>query len=211
MNINNTTIWNLSSSSADFDTMATQLTPMALRKPVWLALIKAILSPVKSVHADYDTFRRLKRRRLSYNGQVRLLENIINQLMIGSYNMDAPVIYLDEPEPIEEFLISPNGNWMMQNSIFYDSDPVMMQHWDEYNPEQLLQDHPEYYCILYDHTSHVASLGFEVHLTPPLDEDAPSSEVKTKYYTNGGLVALKDIVDAYKLAGKRYVVIQDEG
>lgn len=197
-------------SDVNFNTLATQLTPIALRKPVWTALIQVLLKPIRTIGTDYNTFRRLKRRRMDYNGQVRLLENIINQLMIGDYDMDDPVIYLDEPEPIEEFVISPNGNWIMQNSIFYDSDPAMMQNWDYYNPEQCLQEHPENYSILYDHASHIDSLGFEVHLTPPLDEDAPSSEAKTKYYANGGLVALKDIVDTYKLAGKRYVVIQDE-
>lgn len=206
MNTPNAPILNLSSSSADFDTLAVQLTPTALRKPVWLALVKALLAPIKGVHADYDAFRRLKRRRLSYNGQVRLLENIINQLMIGDYDMDNPVIYLDEPTPIEEFIISPNGSWQAQNSIHYDCDGKIEWNNQNHDPEEP----PEDYSILYDSTSRLENLGFEVHLTPQLDEDAPSSEAKTKYYANGGLVSLKDIVDTYKLAGKRYVVIQDE-
>ena len=134
------------------------------------------------------------------------MENIINQLMIGEYDMDDPVIYLDDPDPIEEFLISPNGMWQVQNSIFYDS--AGQQEWDYENED--LQDHPESYTILHDRTSRVVSLGFEVHLTYPLSDDAPSSTVKDAYNSNGGLTALKDIVDTYKLAGKRYVVIQDE-
>ncbi len=205
MNTNNTTIWNLSSSSADFDTMAAQLTPTALRKPVWLALVRTLLSPIKRAHSDFSTFRRLKRRRLSYNGQVRLLENIINQLMIGEYDMDDPVIYLDEPEPMEEFLISPNGRWQEQSSVFYDD--AGQQSWDY--EHQDLQETPETYSILHDHASRVASLGFEVHLTYPLADNAPSNEAKGAYNANGGLTALKDIVDTYKLAGKRYIVVQD--
>lgn len=193
-------------SDVNFNTLANQLTPIALRRPVWTALMQALLKPIRTIGNDYNTFRRLKRRRMDYNGQVRLLENIINQLMVGDYDMDDPVIYLDDPTPIEEFIISPNGNWMMQNSIHYDLRGK--EDWDH----ELIPDvePPEDYSILYDHASRTASLGFEVHLTPPLDEDAPSSEVKTKFYNNGGTLALRDIVDTYKLAGKRYVIIQDE-
>lgn len=192
-------------SDVNFNTLAAQLTPTALRKPVWTALIQALLKPIRTIGADYNTFRRLKRRRMDYNGQVRLLENVINLLMIGDYDMDDPAIYLDEPTPIEEFLISPNGNWQMQNSIHHDQNGK--DYWDmgQHDPVEP----PEDYSILFDHTSRTACLGFEVHLTPPLDEGAPLSEAKTRYYANGGLVALKDVVDTYKLAGKRYVVIQD--
>lgn len=193
-------------SDVNFNTLANQLTPIALRRPVWMAFVQALLKPIRTVGNDYNTFRRLKRRRMDYNGQVRLLENIINRLMVDGYDMDAPVIYLDEPTPVEEFLISPNGNWIMQNSIHYDLRGK--EEWDH----ELIPDveRPEDYSILYDHTSRIATLGFEVHLTPPLDITAQTSEVKTKFYNHGGLVALRDIVDTYKLAGKRYTIIQDE-
>jgi len=193
-------------SDVNFNTLAHQLTPIALRRPVWTALMQALLKPIRTIGNDYNTFRRLKRRRMDYNGQVRLLENIINQLMVEDYDMDNPVIYLDEPTPIDEFLISPNGNWILQNSIHYDQ--YGKEEWDNQNHDPV--EPPADYSILYDHASRIASLGFEVHLTPPLDEDAPSSEVKTKFYDNGGIAALRAIVDTYKLAGKRYVVIQDE-
>lgn len=196
----------VNANSVNFDSLAEQFTPCALRRPVWLELIKTLIKPVKTINSAYLMFKSKKIQRMSYNGQVRLLENIINQLMVGDYDMDDPVIYLDEPTPIEEFIISPNGNWMMQNSIHYDLRGK--EDWDH----ELIPDvePPEDYSILYDHASRTASLGFEVHLTPPLDEDAPSSEVKTKFYDNGGTLALRDIVDTYKLAGKRYVIIQDE-
>lgn len=196
----------VNANSVNFDSLAEQFTPCALRRPVWLELIKTLIKPVKTINSSYLMFKSKKIQRMSYNGQVRLLENIINQLMVGDYDMDDPVIYLDEPTPIEEFIISPNGNWMMQNSIHYDLRGK--EDWDH----ELIPDvePPEDYSILYDHASCTASLGFEVHLTPPLDEDAPSSEVKTKFYNNGGTLALRDIVDTYKLAGKRYVIIQDE-
>ena len=193
-------------SDVSFDTLANQLTPTALRRPVWTALTQALLKPIRTIGADYNTFRLLKRQRMSYNGQVRLLENIINRLMVGDYDMADPVIYLDEPEPIEEFIISPNGHWQEQDSIHYDPDGKT--DWDTQNHDPV--EPPEDFSILHDHTSRTESLGFEVHLTYTLHPDAPTSIAKTRYTDNGGLAALKAIVDTYKLAGKRYVIIQDE-
>lgn len=185
-----------------------QLMPTALRRSVISTLPKAMLSPVDSLAGDYSKYRSDKRFRLSYNGQVRLLENVINRLMIGSYDMVAPVIYLSEPTPVEEFLISPDGNWERQGLIHY--DVAAKAAWDAFNDNPT--EPSEAYGILHDHTSRPATLGFEVHLTPPLAPDAPAERdsLKELYLANGGNAALRSIVDTYKLAGKRYVVIQDE-
>lgn len=193
-------------SDINFNTLATQLTPMVLRKPVLTSLLQTLLKPISTIGNDYNAFRRLKRQRMDYNGQVRLLENIVNRLLVGFYDMDDPVIYLDEPTSVEEFLVSPNGNWMLQNSIHHDQ--YGKEEWDNQNHDPV--EPPEDYSILHDHTSRVESLGFEVHLTYTLHPEAPTSIAKARYHANGGLVTLKDIVDTYKLAGKRYVVIQDE-
>ena len=193
-------------SDVNFNTLAAQLTPIALRKPVSTALVQALLKPIRSIGNDYNTFRRLKRRRMDYNGQVRLLENIINQLMIGDYDMDDPVIYLDEPNPLAEFVISPSGLWRDQNSIHHDLDAKV--DWDHNNHDP--EEPPEKYSLLHDHTSRIDSLGFEVHLTPPLHPEAEDNDLKQAYADHGGETTLRNIVDTYKLAGKRYVIIYDE-
>lgn len=185
--------------------LADQLTPTALRNSVWRALIQAILAPVTTLCADYRTFRAAKRKRLKHNGQVRLLERICNDLMVGSYNMNAPLIYLDEPEPVNEFLISPNGQWELQNSIHYDQNGK--DEWDERNSDPL--EASERYSILHDRSGHVAGLGFIVHVSATLSPDAPSTTPKSRYYTRGGEITLRSIVDTYKLAGKRYTIVRD--
>lgn len=192
-------------NTINFDTLATQLTPTKLRKTVLGAFIGALLSPIKSINADYVAFRAAKRQRMSYNGQVRLLENIANIIMIGYYDADDPVIYIDEPDSVNEFLISPSASWEQQSSIHYDDDEKSV--WDYYwnDPEE----EPEEYSILHNQLSHVVGLGFEVHLTPQLSADAPSSTEKSRFYNRGGCVALANVIDTYKLAGKRYTIIQD--
>lgn len=190
----------------NIDTLAVQLTPTALRTTVFGQLRYALLLPVADLAYDHWLYRRDKRFRMSYNGQVRLLENVVNQLMVGGYNMAAPAIYLSEPEPVEEFIIAPDGNWQLQNSIHYDQNEK--DYWDMQQHDPV--EPPEAYSLLHDHTSRPSTLGFEVHLTPPLAPDAPDTQAKLNYYARGGDAALKSIVDTYKLAGKRYVVIQDE-
>lgn len=187
--------------------LARQLTPMALRDGVIGHLFKEMLSPVHDLAVDLRNFRVDKRFRLKYNGQVRLLENVVNCIMVGTYTIANPVIYLDETTPVEEFLLSPDGNWERQGNIHYDADSK--EAWDAIHDDP--PETPEAYGILHDHTSRPATLGFEVHLTPVLAPDAPDHYFKTRFYDiNGGIPALRQVVDAYKLAGKRYVVIQDQ-
>lgn len=185
--------------------LADQLTPMALRTSVWRALMQAILKPVESLVTDYRAFRATKRQRLKHNGQVRLLERICNVLMVGSYNMNAPLIYLDEPEPVNEFLVSPDVRWELQSSIHYNQDGK--DEWDERNPDPT--EAPERYSILHDRSGHVLGLGFIVHVSVALAPDAPDSNAKLNYNQRGGEVTLASIIDTYKLAGKRYTIVRD--
>ena len=89
----------------DFDTLAAQLTPVALHKPVWNALMGALLTPFKRIGNQYLHFKGKTIQRMSYNGQTRLLENIVNKIMLESYDMDDPAIYLSESEPTKDFLV----------------------------------------------------------------------------------------------------------
>lgn len=199
----NATVYN--AESARLDLLAEQLTPTFMRQPLWLALVRALFAPLKSVCVRYTAFKRLKVQRMSYNGQVRLLENIINRLMLGYYNPNDPVIYLAEPDPIEDFMISPSGAWIKQDSIHFNLSGK--EDWDDENDDPL--EAPEEYGILHDRSDSDPGYGFEVHLTQRLAPASPANSAKTLYQSHGGLAALKEVVETYKLAGKRYVVIQD--
>lgn len=187
------------------DTLALQLTPCALRKPLWKALTPALLTPLKDIAADIASFVFSKRFRMDHNGQVRLLERVANLLMLGTYDKDAPAIRLDEADPVEEFLIAPDIRWSEQGTLHYDLRAKAL--WDYLSPGP---DEPaEAYTILADATASTPSLGFEVHLAPALAPDAAPGSLKAAFLRNGGLTSLCDIIDTYKLAGKRYTVIQD--
>lgn len=186
--------------------LADQLTPAVMRGGVLSGLFDTMLAPIKSLADELYRFRTDKRFRLTYNGQVRLLENVINRVMLGYYVMAAPTIYLDETAPVEELLLSPDGNWERQSHIHYDAHAK--EAWDAIHDNPT--ESPEGYGILYDHGSRPETLGFEVHLTPVLAPDAPDHYLKTRFQNNGGIPALRQVVDTYKLAGKRYVIIQDQ-
>lgn len=190
-------------TSVNLKTLAEQLTPITLRRPVLLSLLRSLLAPFEQLKRDYDMFAATERRRLSYNGQVRLLENAINTMLIGSYNMSSPAIYLGEPESVKEFMISPNGDWNEQGSLHFNTSAQTV--WNYHNPG----DETSMFSLLYDHASHVDGTGFEVHLTKPLSGSAAANTLKTKYLANGGRRMLIAIVDTFKIAGKRYVIIQD--
>lgn len=197
----------VNSNSVSFDILAERLTPFALRRPVWLAFIRTLLTPINTINASYMLFKSKKIQRMSYNGQVRLLENIINRLMLGEYDPDMPYIYLDEPEKVNDFLVSPDGRWQLQNSIHYDLDGK--QYWDyqQHDPEEP----PEDYSILYDKAASAQGIGFEIHIAFDFGPQAHEPEIAQAFIENGGDAALRSIVDTYKLAGKKYVVIYDYG
>lgn len=197
----------VNSNSVNFDLLAEQLTPCALRRPVLLALMKTLIKPMKTIDSACLLFKSKKIQRMSYNGQVRLLENIINRLMLGEYDPDRSYIYLDEAERVNGFLISPDGGWQLQNSIHYDLDGK--QYWDyqQHDPEEP----PEDYSILYDKEASSQGLGFEVHVGFDFGPQAHEPEIAQTFIDRGGDAALRSIVDTYKLAGKKYVVIYDYG
>lgn len=189
-------------TTVNFDMLAVQLTPVILRKPTWKALMRVLMMPFKRIGNQYLHFKGKTIQRMSYNGQVRLLENIVNRMMVGSYDKDNPAIYIDEPEPAKEFLVSPDGGWQQQNSLHFDKRAK--DNWDFYNSQR---ENAEDFSIPY--RSDPNGLGFEVHLTQQLSSAASANRMKTLFYANGGQATLEAVVDTYKLAGKRYVVIQD--
>ena len=197
----------VNANSVNFDSLAEQFTPCALRRPVWLELIKTLIKPVKTINSAYLMFKSKKIQRMSYNGQVRLLENIINRLMLGEYDPDMPYIYLDEPEKVNDFLVSPDGRWQLQNSIHYDLNKK--QYWDYQWPDP--EEPPEDYSILYDKAAIALGIGFEVHIGFDFGPQAHEPEIAQAFIEKGGDAALRSIVDTYKLAGKKYVVIYDYG
>ena len=57
----------------------------------------------------------------------------------------------------------------------------------------------------------MAGLGFIVHIRWPLNADNPApAMLRAVFRERGGEPALRRVVDTYKLAGKRYIIVWDE-
>ena len=69
-------------TTVNFDMLAVQLTPVILRKPTWQALMRVLMTPFKRIGNQYLHFKGRTIQRMSYNGQVRLLENIVNRMIV---------------------------------------------------------------------------------------------------------------------------------
>lgn len=66
--------------SIDIIILIQMLMPSILQKPRHLAWLKALLAPLMEIHEEFKIFRVEFNRRLRYNGQVIVLENLLNNL-----------------------------------------------------------------------------------------------------------------------------------
>lgn len=190
-------------NNVNFDRLAAQLTPTALRLPVWNALMRAVMAPFRRLGADHAAFRASKRLRMAHNGQTRLLERVANLLTVDGYDPAAPAIRIDEPDPVGDFLIAPDGEWTQQGGVHLDRTAA--DHWAYLNGPET----PENTGVLHDGGDRAGSLGFVVRLAPRLSGNAPHNVTREAFRRNGGEPALRGVIDTYKLAGSRYTVVQD--
>lgn len=54
--------------------------PIEVRKPAMAKWVQALLKPLKDLHATYMIYRAATLKKMRYNGQVIVLENLINDL-----------------------------------------------------------------------------------------------------------------------------------
>lgn len=76
----------------DMDKLVTHLLPVALRKPMLHALMRALLIPVKALHARFIEYRDSVNDKLSYNAHVIYLEKFLNDL----YGFENNKIYITD-------------------------------------------------------------------------------------------------------------------
>lgn len=66
-------LWNI-------DQWAENELPIEVRKPVMVKWMQALLKPLKDLHAIYEAYRLATLKKMRYNGQVIVLENVLNDL-----------------------------------------------------------------------------------------------------------------------------------
>lgn len=64
--------------SIDFNRLIKLLKPSILQKPRHYAWLKALLFPLVELHEEFKAFRLKFNRELRYNGQIIILENLLN-------------------------------------------------------------------------------------------------------------------------------------
>jgi hypothetical protein len=91
----------------DFDRLILLLMPTFLRKPVLFGFVKALVSPVASLHYKWEQMRVANLLTLSYNGQRCYLRGVLND----RYDPDLRRIYIDEvPELSGNYIYTPAEN-----------------------------------------------------------------------------------------------------
>jgi hypothetical protein len=100
----------------DFDTLARHLTPPVIAKGSHLEWLRALLSPLTTLNGIFTDYRAELIKRLRYNGQVIILENLLNDLFddtdrliyIDTVNDRLSGVYVYQPsEDVAEFISQP--------------------------------------------------------------------------------------------------------
>lgn len=82
----------------DWDRLLLLLLPTFLRKPVLFGYIKALVSPIASLHYQWELFRDDNLNTLSYNGQRCYLRKVLND----KCDNDERRIYISNTAQIEQ-------------------------------------------------------------------------------------------------------------
>lgn len=180
----------------DFRRLTIMMLPFALRQPRMMAFVYQLTAPVRSVYARFMAFRTEKEYRMAHNGQVCLLEKVLNEKLCGSYDPDVALITVED---VTEFahMLAPYDTEIAEHQDYIPYSNLGISTVDESN------------AMLYDMGSERSGNAmFEVHLDSVL---APGSAgaARTAYTANGGEPMLRKLLEVYKLAGKRYEIIQD--
>lgn len=91
----------------DFDRLILLLLPTFLRKPVLFGYLKALISPIASLHYLWSQMRELNLKKLSYNSQRCYLRGALNDVA----DPEERRIYIDEVPVLDEnYLYQPEEN-----------------------------------------------------------------------------------------------------
>jgi hypothetical protein len=82
----------------DFDRLVLLLLPTFLRKPVLFGYVKALVSPIASLHYKWEQMRTANLLKLSYNGQKCYLRKALND----SFDLALRRIFISETENFDQ-------------------------------------------------------------------------------------------------------------
>lgn len=101
----------------DINQWAENEVPVEVRKPAMVKWMQALLKPLKDLHAVYESYRIGTLKRMRYNGQTIVLENLINDLYDPvQRRFEIDTIY-DELAPV--YIYAKSENSAINNQQIY--------------------------------------------------------------------------------------------
>lgn len=104
----------------DWDKLILLLLPTFLRKPILFGYLKALVSPIASLHYSWSQMRLANLNKLSYNGQRCYLRGVLND----KCDPELRRIYIDDvPELSQNHIYQPDENLdYFLDTMFLDLD-----------------------------------------------------------------------------------------
>lgn len=100
----------------DFDRLVLLLLPTFLRKPVLFGYIRALVSPIASLHYKWEQMRTANLLKLSYNGQRCYLRKALND----KFDPDLRRIFIDGTLDIDQdYIYTPAENLDVYLGVMY--------------------------------------------------------------------------------------------
>jgi hypothetical protein len=100
----------------DFDRLVLLLLPTFLRKPVLFGYIKALISPIASLHYRWERMRADNLKKLSYNSQRCYLRGALND----KYDHELRRITIDETLDLgQDYIYTPAENLDVYLGVMY--------------------------------------------------------------------------------------------
>lgn len=123
--------------SMDINKLIKLLKPSVLQKPRHYAWLKSLLSPLAETHENFKDFRLEFNRKLRYNGQVIVLENLLNNLF---NNTDRGILVQTNPSGLSQIYLFNKEENQTPNYIYqkaegkpiyvFQKDENLQQIWD---------------------------------------------------------------------------------
>lgn len=112
----------------DWDRLLLLLLPTFLRKPVLFAYIKALVSPIASLHYSWERYREGNLKKLSYNGQRCYLRKALNdycdpdlrRIFIGDTQGSEPDYLYTQEENLDVYL----GTMYLETEFNYSTTTI---------------------------------------------------------------------------------------
>ena len=109
----------------NIDVWAVNETPAEVRKEPWLSFLRSLLKPVKVLYASFLTYRTDTIKKMRYNSQTIVLENLLNDMFDSTLRRITVVTTYDIVNPPHLYQSSENNPLYVYTEAEYDAEPLL--------------------------------------------------------------------------------------